>query len=304
MIYVVSGNCPVLMYRTLKEIRNKYSKLPSLRLSDPNQIPGFGGPYLVEVTDTKKKTLKTVASLNEDTSEEQNVFVFFVEGSPKKVLEELPKVDVHKEHIISDKPWERLKEAQRIFDTELKTLKLLIWIPEALRNAMVELLDGDVGQLIFEAKKLHYYMSALKEPRELTGSEIKSILARVGSAPMQPVLDAVSKGSPADLHKWLSALDATHLFPMLRALEKQALQWLCVLNHPETPKGNADAVAADLGINAFFFKKSIWGPARAIGVKKATAILTAVADTESLVRIGTLDPWTHLTTRLLQAISV
>lgn len=304
MIYVVSGNTPVLMYRALKEIKSRHSKMPQLRLSDMNQIPGFGGPYLVEVLDTKKKTLKLVAQLNEDTSEEANVFVFFIEGSPKKVLDELPKVDVHKEYVVSDKSWERLKEAQRIFDAELKALKILIWIPETLRAAIIELIDGDVGQLIFEAKKLYYYISALKEPRELTGGEIKSILARVGAAPMQPVLEAVSKGSPAELYKWLSALNETHLFPMLRALEKQALQWLFILNHPKYAKGDADAIASDLGVNAFFFKKAMWSQARTVGSKKATAILTAVADTESLVRIGTLDPWTHLTSRLIHAISV
>jgi len=258
---------------------------------------------LVVVSKPEKADL-TLLQEHLDDGDEGIVLLLDYADDPKgntkfgKWLKKLP-ANLHRNYPAApaSKPWEAEAQAVEFCVTEVKRYKKKL--SERLARALVTRCGSDFGVLSFELMKM-CLLADLDGVDELTGAQIKPMMAPMMEASLSPITEALSTKKAVGVSRALTRVKNTHKGDPTMAvcgwLGRTAVRWLGAI---EVRDRSPDEAADMLRENPWFYKNKLLPQVRGWKREEVVRLLKVIGESQRAVLSGHVAPWTGLTARLL-----
>lgn len=195
------------------------------------------------------------------------------------------------------KEWEAPKVATQFVLDELKSLGKTI--SEPIAGALVKRVGPDLGQLVFECRKLAWLVSG----SEVAAADVAGAMASVSEAALVPIQEALSLRDTKRLVRALDRVKQTSQYdPTMRVtrfLGATVQTWIQVVYLEHLPPKVA---AEEIGMNAWFFENKVLPAVRQWGKKGVVELARCLAESERAVLQGSISPWVVLEAGLIAAV--
>lgn len=176
-------------------------------------------------------------------------------------------------------------------------------LPTRLAKGILAQCGLDYGLLAPEIAKASM-LADLEGAEELTAAIVKRTLAPPPADPAalaSELQDALATGQKARVTPKLykcSKVRGDPVFSVLKIAETTIWRWFIVADLLQQG-GSAESAASQMGLNPWYVKNALVGPAHMLGWEKCRELCLLFADVQRLAITGTVNPWQVFVARCL-----
>jgi len=313
-VWVISGSQALLRLRRVNELvaANEASgvRIEHADASVPGAIEaaiegnpflGGGGPALVVVSNPEKGDLDLYRSLAKAKKPEALLLLHY-EGEPDgrtKFAKFAAELKAKHQKFSGPGKWTAIEDAADFIIKEAKEQHGKE-VDRKLAQALAQRAGTDYGFLVFELRKMALLADAAGS-KVIDRDHISTGMSELLQVDIGLLFDAIRtrnrRGLLATLDRLKKRSRQDPLMWVTSMLGAEATKWLQAASLENLPPKVA---AAELGVNAYYFEKTILPAARAWGRNRIIRLIKALAEAERGLLDGHIDPWIGLCSRLLE----
>ena len=314
-IFAISGSFDYLRTRELNRLILEHSEkgwvieyvdgadIESLITAlSPNPFMATDTHSLVVVSHPDKVKIDFFESFYKNT--DKNIIALLIyEGDPKAkspLADFLKKLGSSHKTYSTPKLWDMERVAIDFCMSEAHRQGKVL--PMNLAKALVSVEGTDLGFLSFEILKM-VMLADVNGESEITRDCVMKSKASISEMSIVPLVDAVAYRNRVKIIKTMDMIKKTFRgdpsMAVASYLFNAAVNWLCVIDLRDRGLDH-DSAAAELGVNAWFYKNKMVPQANLWGREDISLLMSILGDTKRSVLSGQINPWVVFSSRILQ----